>query len=558
MAQISGVPVLILREGTRDVRGRDARRTNMHAIMAVGDMLKTTLGPRGMDKMLVDSLGDITITNDGATIVDKMDVDNPAAKMAVELAKTQDARVGDGTTTAVVFAGALLHKAEELMDQDIHPAIISRGFHRASIEALLIVDEIATAVDPGDTETLKKTAITTMSSKGSVGNREHFAELAVDAISALGDQKDLITKVKRIKVVKKKGRGILESRLIRGIIIEKEPINPEMPKLVTDAKIAIMAQALEIKKTEFDRQAWITSADQMQGFMDRETNVHKGFADMLTAAGVNVVVNQKGIDDKTANWLAKAGILAFKSISQSDIDLIAKATGGTVCASIKDIDEGMLGYAEKVECTKIENANMVFIEGCKDPKALSILLRAGVDASLDEADRTMHDALCVTATLVEHKAVVAGGGAVEEEIAAQLRDFARKQGGREQMAIDVFADALEVVPATLAENGGLDPIDTLVDIRSRHASPDGAHIGINLHTKQVEDTFEAGILEPAQTIKQVITLATDLASIILRIDDMIMAKKSAAPAMPPGGGMGGGMGGMPPGMGGMGGMGGMY
>jgi len=557
MAQISGVPVLILKEGTQNVRGRDARRSNMHAIMAVGDMLKTTLGPRGMDKMLVDSLGDITITNDGATIVDKMDVDNPAAKMAVELAKTQDQRVGDGTTTAVVFAGALLRKAEELMDQDIHPAIISRGFHRASLEVQRIADEISVAVDPSDHETLQKVAITTMSSKGSVGNREHFAELAVDAITALGEEKDLITKVKRIKVVKKKGRGIKESRLVKGIVIEKEPINPEMPKVVTDAKIAILAQAIEIKKTEFDRQAWITSADQMQAFMDRETNVHKGFAETLKAAGANVVVNQKGIDDKTANWLAKEGILAFKSISQSDIDLIAKATGGTVCGSIKDIDENMLGNADKVECTKIENSNMVFIEGCKDPKALSILLRAGVDASLDEADRTMHDALCVTATLVEHKMIVAGGGAVEAEMAARLREYARTQGGREQMAIEVFADSLEVVPSTLAENGGLDPIDTLVDIRSHHASPDGKWVGLNLHTKQVEDTFEAGVLEPAQTIKEVIILATDLASLILRIDDMIMAKKSAAPAMPPGGA--GGMGGMPPGMGGMPpGMGGMY
>ncbi len=553
MAQLGGVPVLILREGTQNVKGKDARRSNMHAIMAVAEMLKTTLGPRGMDKMLVDSLGDITITNDGATIVDKMDVDNPAAKMAVELAKTQDKRVGDGTTTAVVFAGTLLRKAEELMDQDIHPAIIARGFLRANTEAQKILEKLAVKIKAGDTDTLVKVATTTMNSKGAVGDRSIFAQLAVDAITGIGESKDLLSKVKRIKIVKKKGKSIQDSRLVRGIILEKEPAHSEMPKLVTGAKIAILSESLEIKKTQFDQQTWISSASQVQGFLDREVNVFKGFAQKIKDSGANVVINQKGIDDKAANFLAKDGILAIKSVTQSDVDLVAKATGGTVCASLKDLEPKNLGHADKVECMKVEDTDMVFIEGCKDPKALSILLRAGVDKSVEEAERTLHDALCVTAVLAEHKSVVAGGGAIEAELSARLKDFARKQGGREQLAIEAFAEALEIIPSTLAENGGMDPIDTIAALRTQHATAAGKWIGVNLYNKKVDDTFKAGILEPEQIIKQVITLASDLSALILRIDDMLVAKRSKGPAMPPGGGMGG----MPPGMGGMGGMGGM-
>ncbi|MHA1618114.1 MAG: thermosome subunit beta [Promethearchaeota archaeon] len=549
MAQLGGVPILILREGSERTRGQDARDKNILAIQAVAEAVKTTLGPRGMDKMLVDSLGDITVTNDGAEILGSLDVEHPGAKMAVAISKTQDDLIGDGTTSSVIIAGHLLSVASELMSQGIHPSIISRGYNLAGKKARSILKEIATKIDPTkDKDMLKKVAITTMNSKGIGGNKEFFADLAVEAFGKVKSDSgsDNMGKVKDIIVVKKKGRSIKESKIIEGIILEKEPTHQMMPKLIDGAKIALMNQAFEIKKTEFSSDLRISNPNDIQAFLDQEESILKHFADKLKEVGANVVINQKGIEDTASHFLNKYGITAVKSVTKSDLEKIKKAVSGNIVENIESITVGDLGNAEKVEFTKISGDDLCIISGCENPKAISILLRAGLITALDEAERTLHDALCVVASTYDRAEVVGGGGAVQMEISQRLVKYAAKQSGKEQIAIESFARAMEIIPITLADNAGLDPIDIIAELRSAHSKPGNEFMGLDIYQNKVVDNKEAGVLEPVSNIDQIIKSSTELSVMILRIDDMIKAKAGGG-----GGGMPPGMGGMPPGMGGM-------
>ncbi|MHA1648201.1 MAG: thermosome subunit beta, partial [Promethearchaeota archaeon] len=418
MSQLGGMPILILREGSEQTKGNDARARNILAIQAVAEAVKSTLGPRGMDKMLVDSLGDITVTNDGATILENLDVEHPGAKMAVAISKTQDTNVGDGTTSSVIIAGQLLTVSNELMNQGIHPSIVARGYSLAGKKAREILkNEIAVSIDPDkDKETLRKIAITTMNSKGVSGNKEFFSDLAVDAFSKVKSEKDNMAKVKNIVIVKKKGKSIRESQIIDGMILEKESTHQMMPKLINDAKIALISQAFEIKKTEFSSDLKISDPNQIQAFLDQEEAILKNFAEKIKESGANVIINQKGIEDSVSHFLNKYGIVAVKSVTKSDLEKIKKAVGGKIVENINSLASNDLGFAKKVEFKKIAGDDLCFISGCKYPKAVSILLRAGVTSGLDEAERTLHDALCVIASIHDRSAIVGGGGAVEMEL----------------------------------------------------------------------------------------------------------------------------------------------
>ncbi|MHA1339415.1 MAG: thermosome subunit beta [Promethearchaeota archaeon] len=549
MAQLGGVPILILKEGTETQKGKSARDSNIQAIRAVAEAVKTTLGPRGMDKMLVNSLGDVTITNDGATILDQLDVEHPGAKMAVAIAKNQDELVGDGTTSSVIFAAQLLTAAQELMEQGIHPSLIVKGYRTAMHEALNIIEK--TAKNYGnDRKILEKIAITTMNSKGIGGDKEFFAKLATDAMLKIKEEgKSVFDSIKDIIIIKKKGKSIHETELIDGIVLEKEPVHPLMPKLLTgDLKIACVSQAFEIKKTEFSSELRITNPEQMNAFLEREEMAMKKFADKLKEIGTNVVVNQKGIEDTAAHYLYKAGILAVKSVTKSDLEKLAKATGATIVEDVNTMSESDLGYAKRVECKKIAGDDLMFITGCKDPKALTILLRGGASSVIDEADRTMHDALCVIGTMIDKKKFVAGGGAIEMEISARLLEYATKAGGKEQLAIETFARCLECIPIALAENAGLEPIDIIAQLRAKHVKKGNEGWGLEIYSGGPADNYETKVIEPAANIATFLKSATELAILILRIDETIRAKKTSGPPrgagnMPPGG-MGGGMGGM--------------
>ena len=544
MSQLGGMPILILKEGSEETKGNDARAKNILAIQAVAEAVKSTLGPRGMDKMLVDSLGDITVTNDGATILENLEVEHPGAKMAVAISKAQDTNVGDGTTSSVIIAGQLLTVSNELMSQGIHPSIVARGFSLAGKKAREILkNEIGVAIDPEkDRETLKNIAITTMNSKGISGNKEFFSDLAVDAFSKVKSEKNNMTNVKNIIIVKKKGKSIKESQIVDGIILEKEPIHQMMPKLVNDAKIALISQAFEIKKTEFSSDLKISDPNQIQSFLDQEESILKNFAEKIKESGANVVINQKGIEDSVSHFLNKNGIVAVKSVTKSDLEKIKKAVGGKIVENINSLSENDLGYAKKIEFKKIAGDDLCFISGCKNPKAVSILLRAGVTSGLDEAERTLHDALCVIASIYDRNSIVGGGGAVEMELSQRLLEVASKQSGKEQIAIESYARALEIIPITLAENAGLDPINIIAELRGAHSKPGNEFAGLEIYQGKVVDNRKAGVIEPVANIDQIIKSATELSVMILRIDDMIRAKKSAGGA--PGGGMPGGMGGM--------------
>ena len=546
MSHLGGMPILILREGSEQTKGNDARARNILAIQAVAEAVKSTLGPRGMDKMLVDSLGDITVTNDGATILENLDVEHPGAKMAVAISKTQDTNVGDGTTSSVIIAGQLLTVSNELMNQGIHPSIVARGYSLAGKKAREILkNEIAVNIDPDkDKETLRKIAITTMNSKGISGNKQFFSDLAVDAFSKVKSEKDNMAKVKNIVIVKKKGKSIRESQIINGMILEKEPTHQMMPKLVNDAKIALISQAFEIKKTEFSSDLKISDPNQIQAFLDQEEEILKNFAEKIKESGANVVINQKGIEDSVSHFLNKYGIVAVKSVTKSDLEKLKKSVGGKIVENINSLTSNDLGFAKKVEFKKIAGDDLCFISGCKNPKAVSILLRAGVTSGLDEAERTLHDALCVIASIHDRSAIVGGGGAVEMELSQRLLELASKQTGKEQIAIESYARALEIIPITLAENAGLDPIDIIAELRGQHSKPGNEFAGLEIYQGKVVDNRKAGVIEPVANIDQIIKSATELSVMILRIDDMIKARKSA----------GGPPGGMPPGMGGMGGM----
>ncbi|MEM2147434.1 MAG: thermosome subunit beta [Candidatus Bathyarchaeia archaeon] len=520
------VPVLVLKEGTGRTTGREAQRNNIMAAKIIAETVKTTLGPKGMDKMLVSSFGDVTITNDGATILKELDVQHPAAKMLVEVAKAQDNEVGDGTTTAAVLAGELLAKAEELLDQNIHPTIIIEGFKKASEKAREILESMAIPVNIKDEKRLLDVAITSMGSKGIAAAKEHFAKLAVDAVKQVAEEKDgkIKADIDLIKVLKKHGKSLEETELVKGMVIDKEVAHPQMPKLVNHARIALLNAKLEIEKTEFDAKINIESPEQMKLFLDEEERMLREMVDKIAEIGANVVFCEKGIDDVALHFLAKKGILAVKNVSSSDMEKLARATGGKIVASVKDLMPDVLGEAKTVEEVKIGEDKLVYVRECKNPKAVTIVVRGGTEHVVDEAERSLHDALCVVRNAIEDGKIVPGGGAPEAEVAKQLRDYAVKVGGREQLAIEAFADAVEAIPLTLAENAGLDPVDIMVALRAKHESASSPSYGVDVFSGKIRDMLELKVVEPLRVKLQVIKSATEAASMILKIDDVIAAK----------------------------------
>ena len=543
--QAGGVPVLILKEGSSRSRGKEAQHSNIMAAKIVAETIKSALGPKGMDKMLVDSFGDVTITSDGRTILDEMDIQHPAAKMMVEVAKTQDNEAGDGTTTAVVISGELLNKAEELIEKNVHPTIIIDGYKKASEKTLEVLEKIAIPVDLNSQEYLKKTAMTSMASKLVAEHREYLADLAVKAILQISKKGDDRYKadVDDVKVEKKPGESVRDTKLINGIVLDKEIVHSGMPKRVENAKIALLDTALEIEKTEFDAKINIESPEQMDAFLKQEETMLREMVDKITATGANVILGQKGLDDMIQHFLSRKGILAVRRIKKSDMEKLAKATGGKIITNLDDINPADLGYASLVEERKIGDDKMTFVEGCKHPHAVTILIRGGTERIVDEAERSLHDALCVVRDIVEEPKVLAGGGAPELEISRILKKYAGTLPGREQLAAKSFAEALEAVPVTLTENAGLDPIDILSELRARHEKGE-TWTGIEVHSGKVQDMTKAGVFEPLAVKKQIIKSATEAASMILKIDDVIAAGKMKTPPTPPGvpGGMGPGAG----------------
>jgi len=539
----SGQPVLILKEGTTRSRGKEAQKNNIMAARVIGEVLKTTLGPRGMDKMLIDSLGDITITNDGAAILKEIDVEHPAAKMMVEIAKTQDDMVGDGTTSAVVLASELLKKAEELLEQNIHPTILVSGYRKASHKAIEVINKTAVPLDINDRKTLLKVALTSMSSKAVGAAKEHLAEISIDAVKQIAEQRGekTLADIDNIQLIKKTGKSLLETQLIRGIIIDKEVVNPGMPKSKENAKIALLDSALEIEKTEISAEIRIKDPTQMKAFLDQENNMMQNMVTKIKASGADVIFCQKGIDDMVQHFLAKEGIIAARRVKESDMEKLARATGGRIISDLDDLKSADLGNAGLVEERKIGDDKLIFVEKCKDPHSVAILIRAGLERMVDEAERAITDSLSVVSDVIENNKIVPGGGAIEIEIAKELRQYATKVGGREQLAVEAFADAVEVIPRTLAENAGLEPIDILVEMRSVHDKEDGKFKGINIFTGKLQDSIANGVIEPIMVKEQAIKSAAESAALILRIDDVITAKASKAPAGGPGG-MPGGMG----------------
>ncbi|NWG11031.1 thermosome subunit [Candidatus Bathyarchaeota archaeon] len=534
----SGQPVLILKEGTSRSRGKEAQRNNIMAARIVGEVLKTTLGPRGMDKMLIDSLGDITITNDGAAILDEIEVEHPAAKMMVEIAKTQDDMVGDGTTTSVVLAGELLKKAEDLLDQNIHPTVLVSGYRKAAQKAIETVYRIGIPVDIEDRETLKKVAITSMASKTVGPAKEHLAEIAIDAVKQIAEKRGdkMMADIDNIQLIKKTGKSLYESQMVRGLIIDKEVVHTGMPKKIENATVALLDCALEIEKTEISAEIRIRDPLQMKAFLDQETKMLKGMVDKIKASGANVVFCQKGIDDMAQHFLAKEGIMVARRVKQSDMEKLAKATSGRMITDLDDLTSKDLGEAGLVEERKIGEDKMIFVEQCKDPRSVAVLIRAGLERMVDEAERAMTDALSVVSDVIENNKIVAGGGAVEVEIAKELRGYATKVGGREQLAVEAFADAIEVIPKALAENAGLEPIDIIVELRASHEKKDGAYMGVNVFNGKIENMQENGVVEPLVVKEQAVKSAAESASMILRIDDIIAATKpKEGPPRPPGG-----------------------
>jgi len=513
----------------------------------VAEAVKSALGPMGMDKMLVDGFGDVTITSDGRTILDEMDIQHPAAKMMVEIAKTQDNEAGDGTTTAVIVAGELLKKAEELMEKSVHPTIIIDGYKKASDKALETLEKIAIQVDWNSQEYLKKAAMTSMASKLVSEYREYMAEIAVKAILAVAEKNGEKYKadVDDVKVEKKTGESLDDTHLIQGIVLDKEIVHSGMPKRVEDAKIALLDTALEIKKTEFDAKINIESPDQMDAFLKQEEMMLREMVEKIAKTGANVVLCQKGIDDMVQHFLSRKGIVALRRIKKSDVEKLSKATGGEIVTNLDDIKPEDLGYASLVEERKIADDKMTFVEGCKNPRAVTIMIRGGTERIIDEAERSLHDALCVVKDIVEEPKILAGGGAPELEMSRALKNFAETLPGREQLAVMKYAEALEAVPITLTENAGLDPIDILTELRSKHEKKE-KWAGIEVHSGKVQDMNAAGVFEPIAVKKQIIKSATEAASLILKIDDVIAAGKMKAPPTPPGGMGGGGY----PGMGG--------
>jgi thermosome len=539
-ANISGQPVLILKEGTSRSRGREAQRANITAAKVIAETVKSSLGPKGMDKMLVDGLGDITITSDGATILKEMDVQHPAAKMMVEVSKTTDDEVGDGTTSVVVLSGKLLEKAEELINNNIHPTIIVDGYRAAAEQALKAFNELAIEVSPTDEVMLKKAAMTSMGSKLVSDYRDFLSDIAVDAVLKIAQQVDGEYKIDLddIKMDKKAGESILGTQFIEGIAIDKEIVHSGMPKRIDEAKIALVNSPLEVEKTEFTAKISIERPEEMKAFLDQEEQMLRDMVGKITASGANVLVCQKGIDDVAQHFLAKEGVIAIRRCTQSNMEKLAKATGAKIIINIDDLNTNDLGYAQLVEERKVGEDKWVFVEGCKNPKAVTILIRGGTEKVVDEADRSLHDALCVVRDIVLNPKVVAGGGAPELEVASKTRKWAESLSGKEQLAALAFAESLEVIPITLAENAGLDPIDTLVELRSRHEK--GAKwAGVDVFSGEAKDMAKLDVYEPLAVKEQIIKSSSEAAVMILRIDDVIAAGKSGMPSPPPGGPPGG-------------------
>jgi len=523
----TGIPVLILKEGTQRTAGRDALRINILAARAVSEMVKTTYGPKGMDKMLVDALGDVTITNDGATILDKAEIQHPAAKMLVHVAKSQDAEVGDGTKRAVIIAGELLKQAEDLVNKNIHPTVIISGFRKAMEEALKVLDEIAVPIDINNDDVLKNVAKTSLTSKAVHDAREYFAELAVKAVKQIAESRGdkIYIDIDNIQIIKKYGGSLMDTQLVYGIVLDKEVVHPGMPRRVEKPKIALLDAPLEIEKPEIDAEIRISDPTQMKAFLQQEEEILKKYVDKLAEVGANVVITQKGIDEVAQHFLAKKGILAVRRVKRSDLEKLERATGGRIVSNIDDLKPDDLGYAELVEERKVGEDKMVFVEGCKNPRSVSIVIRGGLERLVDEAERSFRDALSSVADALRDGKVVAGGGAVEMEIAKYLRRYAVKVGGKEQLAIEAFAKAIEGLVVAMLENAGLDTIDMIMKLRAAHEKEGGKWIGVDLNTGNLVDMFEAGVIEPVSVIATAIKGGTEAATIIMRIDDIIAASK---------------------------------
>jgi thermosome len=533
-------PIFILKEGTTREKGKGAHSNNIAAAKAIADAIRSTLGPRGMDKMLVDSMGDVVITNDGVTILKEIDVEHPAAKMLVEVAKTQDAECGDGTTTSVILAGELLRKSEELIDANVHPTVITGGYRMAADKAIEVLENLSLKVTIKDTEKLRKIATTSLRSKIADAANELLADIAVRAIVSVAEKRGdhYVVDVENVQVVKKQGGSLEDTELIEGVILDKEPVHSSMPQFVKSPRIALVDSSLEIKKTEVEAKIQIRDPSQLKAFLDEEEATLKSMVDTVKASGANVLFCQKGIDDLAQHYLAKSGIYAVRRVKKSDMEKLAKATGGKVVSSLKDLNKDVLGDAGTVELRQIGEDKMTFVTGCKRATAVSILLRGGTEHVVDELERSLHDALSVVGVAIEDGRLNAGGGASAIELALQLRDYASTVGGREQMAIDAFADALEVVPKTLAENAGLDPINSILDLRKAHKSGQ-KYAGLNVISGKVVNMVQQDVIEPLRVGTQAIQSATEAAVMILRIDDVI-ASKTSSPSPPGGGGMGGG------------------
>jgi archaeal chaperonin len=532
--QAPQLPVLLLKEGTAESKGKDAQKDNISAAKTVSEIVKTSLGPRGMDKMIVSPIGDVTITNDGATILKEIEIEHPAAKMMAEVAKSVDNEVGDGTTSAVVVAGALIEKAEELIAKNVHPIIIVEGFKEASQKAIDILRRIAVKIDADDKGFLNKIARTSMASKIVSGSSEYLSTIVVDCIAAVNEKSSIgkiTVDMDNIKVEKKPGGSINDSQIVRGIVLDKEIVHGGMPKRIEKAKISLVNSALEIEKTEFDAKLNINSPDQMQRFLDEENKMLKSMVDKISSAGANVVLCQKGIDDIAQHYLAKKGIMAVRRIKESDMSKLSKATGARVITNIEELNATDLGYAELVEERKVETDKWVFVEGCKNPKAISVLIKGGSQRIVDEAERSVHDGLMATKDIVEYPYAVLGGGACEAIVAHRIREWSNSLSGRARLAAEKFADAIETIPIVLAENAGMDPLDAQVQLRARATSAKPKY-GVDVFSARIADISAKDIYEPLVVKEHIINAATEAASMILRIDNVIAASKSNTPSGP--------------------------
>lgn len=534
------MPILILKEGTQREQGRGAQKSNIEAAKAIADAVRTTLGPKGMDKMLVDSIGDIIISNDGATILKEMDVEHPTAKMIVEVAKSQDTAVGDGTTSAVVLAGELLKQAEGLLEQGVHSTVIANGYRLAVNEAKKYLEEAA--IKAADDATLKQIAVTALSGKNTGLSNDFLAGLVVKAINSVAEERNgrVIVDTANIKVDKKNGGSVEDTQFISGLVIDKEKVHAKMPTSVKDAKIALIDSALEIKKTEIEAKVQISDPSKIQDFLAQESGTFKEMVEKIKKSGATVVLCQKGIDDIAQHYLAKEGIYAVRRVKKSDMEKLAKATGAKIVTNLDDLTSDHLGNAERVEEKKISDDRMTFITGCANPKAVSILIRGGTEHVVSEIERALNDAIRVVGITKEDGRYLPGGGAIEGELAMKIRTFANSVGGREQLAIEAFAKALEIIPRTLAENAGMDPINTLIQLKAEHEKGNKFH-GIDFETNSVGDLRKAGVFDPLRVKKHALESAVEVSTMILRIDDVIASRKTSSAEMP-----GGGMGGMPP------------